>query len=385
MGVVEMRIAIFSDTYAPEINGVARTLKRYTNFLERNGIEYKLFVPDSSSPVPVVPQVKRFTSIPFLLYPECRIALPNPLEVKQALEDFKPTLIHVATPFNLGLYGLHYGKKHNIPMVASYHTHFDDYLQYYHLTFFKNWIWKYMTWFHSSFDRVFVPSLSTKQKLLSQDVHHNIDVWGRGVNHTFFSPIKRTNTIRDRFKIKERKILLYVGRIAPEKDIQVVLDTFHHLPEKTKRNTHLFIVGDGPLLKQLSEKVDPQITWAGFLEGEELALVYASSDIFLFPSSTETFGNVVLEAQSSGLPVIGAKAGGVQHLICDGENGFLCEPKNVQEFVEKSTILLEDLHLRRHFGRNARQFALSQSWEKIFTQLLGSFSDVLQKRKQITA
>lgn len=136
MGVcIEMRIAIFSDTFAPEINGVARTLKRYTNYLDEQKIEFKLFVPDSSTAVPAVPQVQRFTSIPFLLYPECRIALPNPLDIKQALAEFKPTLIHIATPFNLGLYGLHYGKKYNIPMVASYHTHFDDYLKYNHLTF----------------------------------------------------------------------------------------------------------------------------------------------------------------------------------------------------------------------------------------------------------
>ena len=143
-----MRIAIFSDTYVPEVNGVAKTLSKYTHYLEERGIEYQLFIPKSQSLVPAVPHVQRFKSLPFILYPDCRLALPNPVYIKQTLQEFRPDLIHIATPFNLGLQGLHYGKKLQIPMVASYHTHFDDYLNYYHLQFMKNWIWKYMEWFH---------------------------------------------------------------------------------------------------------------------------------------------------------------------------------------------------------------------------------------------
>ncbi|RXI98376.1 glycosyltransferase family 1 protein [Anaerobacillus alkaliphilus] len=380
-----MRIAIFSDTYAPEINGVAKTLKRYTNYLEARGIEYKLFVPESSTPVPTVPQVQRFTSIPFVLYPECRIALPNPLHIRQTLDDFNPSLIHIATPFNLGLFGLHYGKKHNIPMVASYHTHFDDYLEYYHLTFLQKWIWKYMSWFHRYFEKVYVPSESTREKLLSQQIHDKIELWGRGVDHSFFSPEKQTSKIREKYNIKEKNILLYVGRISPEKDVQVVLNTFHKLPEKIKKDTHLLMVGDGPLLKQLSELECEQITWTGFMEGNDLAEVYASSNVFIFPSSTETFGNVVLEAQSSGLPVIGARAGGVQHLINHGQNGFLCEPKNTQEFARYTSLLLDDCQLQQKLGDHACQFANAQSWEQIFDRLLASFEDVLKKKQRITA
>lgn len=114
-----MCIAIFTDTYAPEINGVARTLGRLTEYLERRNIAYQVFAPETKNFVPLVPQVKRFTSMPFLLYPECRLALPNPIDLNQTLQHFNPTLIHIATPFNLGLFGLNYGKKHHIPMVAS--------------------------------------------------------------------------------------------------------------------------------------------------------------------------------------------------------------------------------------------------------------------------
>ena len=375
-----MRIAIFSDTYAPEINGVARTLSRYTNYLEKEGIAYKLFIPESRTPVPDIPHVQRFASIPFLLYPECRLAIPNPSSIKQILDDFKPTLIHVATPFNLGLYGLHYGKKRNIPIVASYHTHFDDYLDYYHLAFLKKFVRRFMTWFHSSAQKVYVPSLSTKERLIRQNIHHNIEIWGRGVNCSFYSPAKRTNKIRERFQITERNIILYVGRIAPEKDIDIVLETYQALPEELRNDTHLLIVGDGPLHKKLSEKESERMTFAGFMEGEELAEVYASCDMFLFPSSTETFGNVVIEALASGLPVIGARAGGVQHLIEHGETGYLCESRQVDEFIGRTSALLQDKQLRIRLGQQARRYALTLSWDRIFEQLVFSFREVIRER-----
>ncbi|MCZ0702292.1 glycosyltransferase involved in cell wall biosynthesis [Natronobacillus azotifigens] len=380
-----MRIAIFSDTYTPEVNGVARTLKRYTDYLEKVGIEYKLFVPESRTPNPTVPQVERFTSIPFALYPECRIALPNPLSINETLKTFRPTLIHVLTPFNLGIYGAHYGKKNNIPMVASYHTNFDDYLTYYHLQFMKKWIWKYMTWFHRPFEKVYVPSPSTKAKLLSKRMHPNIDIWGRGVDAIQFSPEKKSDKIRMKYQIQEKNIVLYVGRLSPEKDIDIVFDTFHSLPKELKKSTHLVIVGDGPLYQTLSTDHCKQITFTGFLEREELAEMYASTDVFLFPSPTETFGNVVLEAQASGLPVIGANAGGVQHLLQDNQNGFLCKPKSVNDFVTKTTTLLTNDQLRQDIGKKARAFALEQSWNRIFDRLIASFEDILEVKTRKSA
>ncbi|MBU9723467.1 MULTISPECIES: glycosyltransferase family 4 protein [Bacillaceae] len=380
-----MRIAIFSDTYAPEVNGVARTLKRYTAYLEKVGIDYKLFVPESSTPIPTVPQVERFSSIPFVLYPECRMALPNPLYINETLKAFKPTMIHVTTPFNLGLFGAHYGKKNNIPMIASYHTNFDDYLEYYHLQFMQKWIWKYMSWFHRPFEKVYVPSHTTKEKLVNYNVHPNIDIWGRGVNHLEFNPENKSNRIKEKYQIKEKNILLYVGRLSPEKDIRIVLETFFSLPEDIKKNTHLMIVGDGPLYKSLLSSKSNQITFTGFLEGKELAEVYASSDIFLFPSPTETFGNVVLEAQASGLPVIGANAGGVKNLIKDGQTGFLCEPKNADEFVRKTITLLAQDNFRQTFGKQAREFALEQTWERIFERLILSYKDTLLSKERFSA
>ncbi len=381
-----MRIAIFTDTYAPEINGVARTLNRLTGYLKENQVDFQVFAPESSTQVPTVAQVQRFTSLPFLLYRECRLAIPNPAQIKLTLEKFNPTFIHIATPFNLGLYGLHYAKKHGIPIVASYHTHFDDYLHYYNLQFLEKWIWRYMTWFHRPCEKVYVPSLETKEKLLKHSIHDNIDIWGRGVDHTFFSPVKRTTAIREKYRIREKHILLYVGRISPEKEINLALETFHSLPKQVKNNTHFLVVGDGPLLKTLSESTSDNVTFTGFIEGEELANIYASSDIFLFPSATETFGNVVLEAMASGLPVVGARAGGVQQLITHEQNGYLCEPGKTESFKAAVQSLIESRLLRAEMASKAQKFAKDQSWDDIFSRLLSSYTQISkEKKKLITA
>lgn len=219
------------------------------------------------------------------------------------------------------------------------------------------------------------PSQSKKEKLLKQKVHRHIEVWGRGIDHFLYSPAKRSQQIRKRYGITAKNIILYVGRIAPEKDIQVVLDTYHSLPVSLKRESHLIIAGDGPLFKTLAAQKDPNITFTGFIEGKELAKVYASADVFLFPSSTETFGNVVLEALSSGLPVICAKAGGVQHLVQHGVNGFLCQSKNTNHFTQAVSTVLTDQSIRVSFRAAARQFALSQSWDNIFNTLIKSYFD----------
>lgn len=376
-----MRVAIFSDTYTPEINGVARTLNQLTHYMDRWNITYKLFVPENQGSGSDMASVERLASIPFLLYPECRMGIPNTAHLKAVLNDFSPDLIHVATPFNIGLLGQHYGKKHHIPMVASYHTHFDDYLDYYHLSFMKNWLWHYMEWFHRPFEKVYAPSVSTKAKLMEHRVHSNIGIWGRGVNHQFFSPAKRNGKLREKYRIKEKHILLYAGRMSAEKDIETAVETFNSLAPFIYDDTHLLIVGDGPLLAQLQERKSEKITFTGFLAGEELSEAYASSDVFLFPSSTETFGNVVLEALSSGLPVVGAEAGGVQHLISHETTGYLCAPKEVKSFLKQTEKLLLNDTLRKRMGVQARQAALSHSWEQIFAELITDYERIVSRKK----
>lgn len=218
-----MRIALFTDTYAPQVNGVAKTLKRLTNHFEKRGVQYQIFVPDVTDNDLFSSQVHRFTSFPFFLYPECRLALPNVFHIRKQLEQFKPDLIHIATPFNIGMCGVYYGKKLNIPIVGSYHTHFDQYLEYYDLQFLSKWIWRYMNWFHKPFLKTFVPSHETKQ-LLMRHGFSNIHLWKRGVDCLQFQLSYNTDKVRKKYKINKKHIFSFVGRLAPEKDLDILIE-----------------------------------------------------------------------------------------------------------------------------------------------------------------
>ncbi|MGG3625821.1 glycosyltransferase family 1 protein [Bacillus gobiensis] len=364
-----MKIAIFTDTFVPDVNGVAKTLKRYTEYLEKNGHSYIVFAPESTVETKFSNHIHRFSSLPFFLYPECRLALPKFHQIKAEIHQFKPDLIHIATPFNMGLCGLHYAKKWNIPLVGSYHTNFDQYLSYYDLQLLSRFFWKYMHWFHKPFQKIFAPSEETLNELKSKKFQ-NLSLWKRGVDCLNFSPSHSTPDVKKNYSINDDTYLLsYVGRLAPEKDLKSLLKAAEH-PLLAEKNIHWLIVGDGPMKHHLESQAPPNMTIAGYKKGKELSEIYASSDLFVFPSPTETFGNAALEALASGTPVIGANSGGVKNVISHGHTGFLAQPNNPEELAEHIAFLLENTELRKTFEKNAREYAQSQSWDTIFNDLL---------------
>ncbi|MEC3884749.1 glycosyltransferase family 1 protein [Halobacillus sp. HZG1] len=375
-----MKVAIFTDTYVPQVNGVARTLKRWTGYLEQKRIPYRVYAPDLKSKEEYADHIHRFNSVPFWLYPECRLALPNLMKIKRDLEAFQPHLIHIATPFNLGLAGLHLGKKMDIPLVGSYHTHFDQYLDYYKLSFLSPFVWKYMQWFHQSFKKTFVPSLHTKRELERQGLD-NLGLWQRGVDHQLYSPIHKSEDVRKHFSIDAPILLTYVGRLAPEKGLDTLMKVAKNLPHRMNENIHWLIVGDGPLRNHLHSIAPENMTFTGFQDGEMLARIYATSTLFVFPSATETFGNVVLESLSSGTPVVAANAGGVKEIVSHGNTGLLCIPNDVHSFTQGITQLLSDPERLDTMRKQARQEALGRSWDEIFEQLLNDYKDVIGEMK----
>lgn len=384
-----MRVALFTDTFLPDVNGVARTLGRWVNYLDRHGIPCKVFAPDHKLNDSANDRnlVQRYYSIPFMLYPEVKLAIPNPINLKRTLKEFQPTIIHVATPFNLGLSGMHYAKKHNIPLVASYHTHFDQYLSYYKIQWIENTLWRYMHWFHHDCRKIYVPSQSTKDYLLERGMK-NLDIWGRGIDMDRFKPDVDRAAVLGKYGIDPNKfIMLYVGRLAPEKTVDVLLQAYRRLSPDMRRNTHLLMAGDGPLYKDLTSEYEgaSDITFTGFMQGTDLTDLYAAADVFVFPSATETFGNVVLESMASGTPVIGAAAGGVKDNIKHEETGILCEPGNVEEFAQASERLYRDREFLERLSQNGLEYCKQQSWDQIFERLLLSYSEVLGENLDLTS
>jgi glycosyltransferase involved in cell wall biosynthesis len=373
-----MRIAIFTDTFYPEVNGVANTLKKFTHYLESQQISYKVFAPDAVSSEYISDHIHRFKSLSFFLYPECRLAIPNILQLKTEIEQFSPDLIHVATPFTVGLSGVYFAKKYNIPLVGSYHTDFNNYLHFYDLQFLAKPLWKYMKWFHHSFEKLFVPSIDTLEKLNSHGFK-NLEIWPRGVDCQHYHPNYKNEFTRSRYSISEKFILTYVGRLAPEKDLKTLMKIACSLPPEINEQVHWLIAGDGPLLKELQMTAIPNMTFTGYLKGIELAEIYSATDLFVFPSPTETFGNVVLESLASGVPVIGANAGGVKNIISSGITGYLCKPGNADDFVNHIVQLLGNDLSRAQMAINARKFALSQKWDRIFEDVINQYSSVINK------
>lgn len=370
-----MRIALFTDTFAPEVNGVARTLKRWVDFLESRGIDFRVFAPETRKDYLFTNSIYHLKSFRFFLYPECRLAIPNVIAVREQLERFQPTLIHIATPFNIGLCGLHYAKKMNIPFVASYHTHFDQYLQYYNLDFLSPWLWRYMHWFHRSAKKIFVPSEETLQHL-QQHGFTNLHIWPRGVDCTAFYPRENNESFRKTYNITARHIVLYVGRLAREKNVDLLIQ----LAKQMSSSIHWLIVGDGPLREQLKQNAPNNVTFTGFLNGEQLAEAYAAADILAFPSPTETFGNVVLESFASGTPAVCANRGGVTTIVKEQQTGLLCPPDDLNNWKKAIEYMLENEQERKQMGKAAREYAQTKDWENIFSELLSHYEQVIHTR-----
>jgi glycosyltransferase involved in cell wall biosynthesis len=217
---------------------------------------------------------------------------------------------------------------------------------------------------------------------LEQRGFQHLEIWGRGVDLRNFYPRNNRSDVCLAYGIDESKfIILFVGRLAPEKSVDIAISAFENLPERVRNNSSLVIAGDGPLYHDLSQQYHGRedIHFTGFAHGEQLASLYSAADVFLFPSATETFGNVVLEAMGSGTPVIGAESGGVKDNIKHGTTGILCPPGNIEAFAQAVTLLYDNPDLRQHLIASARKYSEEQSWELIFTNLLKSYENVVKQ------
>lgn len=381
--MLSMKVALFTDTYVPEVNGAAKALARWTDYLDANRIEWKVFAPaDPRADVRAERgKIERFASIPFLFNSDSRVAIPNLLRIKRLVSEFQPTIIHVATAFSMGLCGRYFARKRNIPLIASYHTFWDQYLPDYYLGWAVPLQWKYMRQFHLPCAKVLVPSQSAKAYLARHGLER-LDIWGRGVDTARFRPIPNRDEVLRSFAVEPEKFtILYVGRIAKEKNVDVLIEAYNKLDPEIRRQTQLLLVGGGPLLEQMkSDNRNPSIHYYGFVEGQPLYDIYAAADLFVFPSVTETFGNVVLEAMASGTPVIGADAGGVGEIIAHQETGLLCKPGDTDSFRQAMTVMIRDTALRERLASSGLELARRQSWASINAGLMQHYQGVIQER-----
>ncbi len=369
-----MRIALFAETYLPQRNGVALILDRLIAHLTAHGHEVLLAVPVSWRPRGTAPprpglRVVRVPGVPLPRYPDLTIALPWAPRVLDSVTAFRPDVIHLVTEYSLGLTGLQAARALGVRTLASFHTNIPRYLPYYGAGWAAERCWDYLRWFHNQAEVTFCPSETSRTELVSRGFR-NVRVWPRGVDTGRFRPGPRA-TARGR---GDPLRLLYVGRLTPEKDLPVLFDAYDRLRTAPRvRPLELTLVGDGAYTGVMRTRAPRDVRFAGYLEGEALSAAYAAADLFVFPSRSETLGNVVLEALASGLPVIGVSEGGTVENVRDGVNGVLCEPGDPDAFAAGIRRLADDDDLRGRMGANARAWAESRSWDAAFAPLVTAY------------
>jgi len=374
-----MRISLVTETYLPQVNGVSRTLGQLVRYLGTRGDVVQLIHPDygpaaAVSPAegssPAAPMTCRVRSVSLPFYPELRFPVPPFPAVNRAMEAFRPDVVHIATEAALGLATLNRSLARGLPVVSSFHTNFDQYLAHYRAGWFRSPAWRYLRWFHNRTRETYVPSAATIAELDARGFERLV-LWPRGVDSTLFRPDRpgRFEVRRSLGFADDDVVVAYVSRIAAEKNVGYLGDALTTLAALRPGVRFLF-VGDGPARPDLERRMGPHAAFVGYRTGADLADHYAAADLFAFTSLTETFGNVVLEAMSSGLPVVALRAGGVADTVRPGTTGLLISLDSPPaDFAAALCSLIDDLPLRHSLAISARSYALTQSWDEIMSAL----------------
>ena len=371
------RIALFTGNYNHIADGVSLTLNRLVAHLQAQGNRVMIFGPTVEEPP--MEHNGRFVPVPSISAPgrpEYRIALGFPRKLRAMLAQFDPDLVHIATPDLLGRQAQKWALKRGIPVVSSYHTHFSSYLRYYGLEVMEGFLWQHLRRFYKKCRHVYVPSLSVEAVLHAHGITKGLRLWERGVNMERFNPERRSTTWRARYGIDPDEVVVsFVGRLVWEKGLHVYADVIEGL-EKRGIPHRSVVVGSGPAEAELQARL-PRTVFTGHLGGLTLAQAYASSDVFVFPSETETFGNVTLEAMASGLPTVCARATGSMELVEHERSGFLLAPDDSDAFLSATTRLVQDTELRTRMGKAALQLAHHYGWPAVLDRLVGYYDEVL--------
>ncbi|MAI06841.1 MAG: glycosyl transferase family 1 [Alphaproteobacteria bacterium TMED87] len=372
-----LKIALFSGNYNYVMDGPVRALNKLVSHLEKKDMNVLVFSPTTKNAN--FKHAGTLISVPSLALPgrsEYRLGLGIRGSVQKKLEQFDADLFHIAVPDYLGYSALKLAKRWRIPAVSSFHTRFETYLKYYNADWAKEYIIKYMRYFYNSCEHVYAPCKSMAQELAGNSMGKDVRIWSRGVNRSVFNPSMRNIKWRKTLGISDNDIVVgFVGRLVLEKGLDVFVETIKYI-ENRGINHKILIVGEGPERYALQKRL-PKAIFTGFLEGNDLAKAYASSDIFFNPSQTETFGNVTLEAMASGLPCLCANATGSRSLVVNGQNGYLIDPNNVPLYAQTLTKMINNPKYRKLMGNNSYEKSKRYDWDSILESMIKNYRQAI--------
>jgi glycosyltransferase involved in cell wall biosynthesis len=363
-----MRIALITETFLPNVNGVTTTLCRLLDHLQARGHEAIIFAPHGGPESYAGAEVVPLGGMPLPLYPEVNFTPPQ-FGIATRLRRFKPDVLHLVSPIILGALGPGIANNLRLPLISSYHTDLVKYSYHYGMGFLKDVFCSYLRWIHNRTRLTLCPSRATLQSLRAQGFRR-LRVWGRGVDTVRFHPDGRSEAWRTSVGVQPgEKLLLYVGRLGREKRVDLLEDALRGL-----EGVRLVVVGDGPARPDLQQRMQGlPVHFTGYLKGTELATAYASADVFVFPSDTETFGQVVQEAMASGLPVVGARSGGTLDLVQEGVTGYLFEAGVASDLRARLRSLLANPAVLQAMGESGRMFAERRSWSSVMDELMAYY------------
>jgi phosphatidylinositol alpha 1,6-mannosyltransferase len=373
--VSNMRVAIISESFLPTVNGVTNSVCRVLDHLKRGGHEAIVICPDAGAPAEYAGF--RVHTVPAVAYRQFPVGLPS-IQVQRLIAGFQPDVLHAASPFLLGAQGLAAANRLGISSVAVFQTDVAGYARRNRLGLATALVWRLVRWVHDGADLTLVPSSASMRDLQEVGITR-LERWGRGVDLERYHPNNRftaeARALRERLSPDGEVVIGYVGRIAPEKQVER-LRALRGMP-----GIRIALVGDGPSTATVTRELRGMpVTWLGRLGGSELATAYASFDIFVHAGTEETFGQTVQEAHASGIPVVAPRAGGPIDLVEDGTTGYLFEPDDEASLRSCVQRLVTDATGRRRMGEAGRRGVLSRSWETVCDQLVGFYERVILER-----
>ena len=382
-----MQIALVTETFPPEVNGVALTLKRLVTGLGNRRHKVTVVRPRQKGEAPGGPRVHNATEgydqwlvpgCPIPFYNSLRLGLPAGALLRRRWQESRPDVVHIATEGPLGHSALKTALAMGIPVSSSFHTNFQQYGGHYGMRFGRVLAVRYLRWFHNRTACTLVPT-EEMQARLSRFKFERLAVLSRGVDARLFSPSKRSDTLRKSWGAEsDDPVVIHVGRLAPEKNIELAVDTYKAIRQVNPR-TRFVIVGDGPKRAALEDKY-PEFVYAGVRKGEELAAYYASADLFLFPSMTETFGNVVTEALASGLVVAGYDYAAMRQHVQTGVNGYSVKLGDRTAFIQQGRDVVGKRGAWPQIRAAARVTAQTIGWDVIVAQFETQLAGLCQKK-----
>jgi len=377
-----LRIAVVTETWPPEVNGVAMTLAKLVQGLSHRNHDVQLIRPrqtktDSPMSDASLEEVL-MRGMPIPRYPELKLGLPSKKTLVKTWTLRRPDVVHIATEGPLGWSALQAAKVLKLPVTSDFRTNFQSYSKHYGVGWLRKPIVAYLRKFHNATACTMVPTREL-MRTLSQNGFANLKVVSRGVDTKLFNIAKRDTSLRSSWGATDNtKVLISVGRMAPEKNLDQVLKTYEAL-KSTGQAFKLVMVGDGPLKEQFQKRY-PEIIFPGMLSQTNLAAYYASSDLFIFPSQTETFGNVTLEALASGIPVLAFDCAAARDWVQTGVNGWLIAENNPEGFAAQAVTVFNSKDLLDQITQSTRQQVVHLDWDQIAEQVESVFWDAIRIR-----